>query len=235
MYSEQYEVEKVLKRRIRRGKLEYFLKWKGYGDEDNTWEPKENISTVLILDFELQNSKKSKKPTNGEEEEPSTRPRKRVPVAPTSPSPPKKTVRVGKSTTKKAKMEKKTDVRSTSVRGQRLRDSESEPELRTEFIKDMDEVNGQRHFKIQWKGKDATELVPVSYAKIKWPQQVIAFYEQRIRWETNTWKAPNKLEKNPMNPPEIEPMIQRKLIMIVLLLIVLLLIVFNYKYSYIVY
>ncbi|CAL8118114.1 unnamed protein product [Orchesella dallaii] len=190
MSSGEYEVEKILKRRIRKGKLEYLLKWKGYGDEDNTWEPKGNIGAALILDFELQNSKKIKKPTNGEEEEPSTRSRKRVPVAPTSLSPPKKTVRVGKSTTKKAKVEKKTDARSTSVRGQRLRDSESEPELKTEFIKDMDEVNGQRHFKIQWEGKDTIELVPASYAKIKWPQQVIAFYEQRIRWETKTSKAP---------------------------------------------
>ncbi|CAL8117307.1 unnamed protein product [Orchesella dallaii] len=164
-------VGKILKRRIRAVKLEYLLKWKGYGDEDNTWEPKENIGAALILDFELENSKKSTKPTN--EEEPSTRSRKSVLVAPTSPSPPKKTVR-------------KTNARFTSVRGQRARDIESEPELKTKLNKDMDEVNSQSDFKIQWEGKDTTELVPVSYAKIIWPQQTIAFYEQRIRWQTKT-------------------------------------------------
>jgi len=41
--DELYEVEKVLKERIRNKKKEYFVKWKGYSSEFNSWIPAENL------------------------------------------------------------------------------------------------------------------------------------------------------------------------------------------------
>ena len=39
----QYEVEKVLNKRKKRGRVHYLVKWLGYRDEDNTWEPEDNL------------------------------------------------------------------------------------------------------------------------------------------------------------------------------------------------
>lgn len=38
-----WEVEKVIGRRIRRGRAEYLIRWKGCSENDNTWEPAANL------------------------------------------------------------------------------------------------------------------------------------------------------------------------------------------------
>src|SRR5882762_6761474 len=36
---EEFEIEETLDSRMRRGKLQYLIHWKGYNSEDNSWEP----------------------------------------------------------------------------------------------------------------------------------------------------------------------------------------------------
>ena len=44
-----FEVEEILDKRREKNRVEYFVKWKGYGEEFNTWEPPENFSDSMII------------------------------------------------------------------------------------------------------------------------------------------------------------------------------------------
>ncbi|XP_061232971.1 chromobox protein homolog 2 [Neopsephotus bourkii] len=73
-----FAAECILSKRLRKGKLEYLVKWRGWSSKHNSWEPEENIlDPRLLLAFqkkehekELQNRKRGKRPRG--------RPRKHV-------------------------------------------------------------------------------------------------------------------------------------------------------------
>ena len=44
--QEEWEVEKILDLRQRHGKNEYLIRWKGYTQGDNTWEPEDNLQNA---------------------------------------------------------------------------------------------------------------------------------------------------------------------------------------------
>lgn len=56
--SNTYEVEKILDDKVERKRKYYMVRWKGYGKESDTWEPKTNLSCArLIIDYEKSKQK----------------------------------------------------------------------------------------------------------------------------------------------------------------------------------
>lgn len=52
--SEYYSVERLVGKRVQKGKVYYLIKWKDYGDEHNTWEPEEHCGKArkMIMQYE---------------------------------------------------------------------------------------------------------------------------------------------------------------------------------------
>lgn len=44
--EEEFEVETILDSRLRRGRLEYLVRWKGYTPEHDSWEPERNLENT---------------------------------------------------------------------------------------------------------------------------------------------------------------------------------------------
>jgi hypothetical protein len=62
----EYEVDRIMGYRKRNGQETYFIHWKGYPAEDDTWEPKKNISEAALKAWERQSQERTNdKPRKG--------------------------------------------------------------------------------------------------------------------------------------------------------------------------
>lgn len=155
--EEEYTVEKVVDSRMKNGKKEYLLKWKGYPDSENTWEPMENLDCPdLIAEFEDKKKKKElekkRKSANGTDD--------------------------GAAKKKKKVADAKTTEEDNKPRG-------FDRGLQPERIIGATDSSGELMFLMKWKDSDEADLVPARQANVKCPQIVIAFYEERLTWHTH--------------------------------------------------
>lgn len=175
--DDAYIVEKILDKRNKNGRVEYFLKWKNYPESQNTWEPKENLNCpALIKEFESkrQLTKQSATKTTTTATTKSsvvTSPsfEKKTPNKPTEPS--------------QANDNESMDYEEDSAKNENnnlLRgfDRGFEPEK----IIGATNSSGDLMFLMKWKNSNEADLVLAKTANQKCPQIVIEFYEERLTW-----------------------------------------------------
>lgn len=189
--EEEFSVEKVLDRRVRNGKVEYLLKWKGYSDADNTWEPEENLDCPdLISQFEDARKKKESSVKKEEKEKETTT----TTTTTTSSSSSSSKKRKSTTTTHTAEKEEKKEKPQAKKKAVELSSSskdETKPRgfdraLEPEKIIGATDSSGELMFLMKWRGTDEADLVPAKQANIKCPQVVIQFYEERLTWHTSS-------------------------------------------------
>lgn len=156
--EEEYVVEKVLDRRVVKGRVEYLLKWKGFTNEDNTWEPEDNLDCPDLIAEYLQSHKKA-----GDGDKKDSGKRK---VGETDNEP-------GSEDSRPKKRKDEQDKPRGFARG-----------LDPERIIGATDSSGELMFLMKWKNSDEADLVPAKEANVKCPQVVISFYEERLTWHS---------------------------------------------------
>jgi len=166
MSDEEYEVEKVLDKRVKKGQVEYLVKWKNYDDpDDNTWEPADNLKEAKPTIDKFEKDLESKNTA----------------AAKTTTSNKRKSVTNGKETdTKAPKIDSKGSKKSEETKSRGFARG-----LKPDKIIGATNEPGDLFFLIKWQGSEEADLVPAKEANLKIPQTVIKFYEGRLNWYDN--------------------------------------------------
>lgn len=171
--EEEYVVEKVTDKRMKGGKVEYLLKWKGYDDSENTWEPEENLDCPDLIGI-YENAKKQEKQAKAE-----SKTKRRT---------------EGDTATAQSKKKKVLDNALNGASNENINpqavDIEDQAQrgfdrgLMPEKIIGATDSSGELMFLMKWKNSDEADLVLAKTANVKCPQVVIQFYEERLTWHT---------------------------------------------------
>ncbi|KAJ8354455.1 hypothetical protein SKAU_G00220220 [Synaphobranchus kaupii] len=174
---QEFVVEKIIHRRVSDGKVEYYLKWKGFTDADNTWEPEDNLDCPELIEeflkhFTLEGENEedlSLIDTHGHHED--TTEISTVHMSYTEHS----VSELSGSELQESKVQDPGDREAGSPAGHI---SQLEPER----IIGSTDRQGELMFLVKWKGTEEVALLSAREASARWPQVVITFYEEKLTW-----------------------------------------------------
>ncbi|XP_030829163.1 chromobox protein homolog 1 [Strongylocentrotus purpuratus] len=171
--EEVYQVEKVVDKRIHKGRVEYLLKWKGYGDDESTWEPQDNLECPDLIEayekkIREKEALKRKSAQNVAAGDVAAKKRRKEEAAAT---------------------EKRKDSSGPSKDGKQTKQDEKKYRgfdrgLDPERIIGATESNNELLFLMKWKNNNEADLVRAKEANHRCPQIVIQFYEERLTWHS---------------------------------------------------
>ncbi|XP_045901671.1 chromobox protein homolog 3b isoform X4 [Micropterus dolomieu] len=165
---QEFVVEKIIRRRIFNGRVEYFLKWKGFTDAENTWEPEDNLDCPELIEEFLRSTHFS-----GENEEEETE--EFIPKE-----------EMTEQETEISQQQAHTAQCNNDVLETNDEQSDKPTNLTTylepECIIGSTDRQGELMFLVKWKNSDDVALLPAREASARCPQVVINFYEQKLTW-----------------------------------------------------
>ncbi|CAG8433519.1 6726_t:CDS:2 [Ambispora gerdemannii] len=179
----EYEVEVIVDHKRRMGKMTYLIKWKGYGEDEMTWERAEDLFCEdLVNDYwektnkeaqekakygNLKSSRRAKSTT-------STLGRSKSTASTQSKS------EFGKRSRTKEKGEEN-EQRPRKQRKKQVEDEESDWENQVVSVETVtrDDKTGELMVFLKWTNGE-TSKHPSREANLKCPQKMIRFYEQRL-------------------------------------------------------
>lgn len=182
---QEFTVEKIIRRRVSEidGRVEYFLKWKGFTDADNTWEPEDNLDCPELIQEFLRThpAEENQEENQGESQEQEKEVKQEVKEEPLEPH----IIPKDESDEQETEIQdysednRKTDPQHPS-KTDGPTDLSSQPE--PECILGSTDRHGELTFLMKWKNSDDVSLLSAREASARCPQVVIKFYEQKLTW-----------------------------------------------------
>ncbi|KAF7708489.1 hypothetical protein HF521_017546 [Silurus meridionalis] len=170
---QEFAVEKIIHRRVNNGKVEYYLKWKGFTDAENTWEPEDNLDCPELIEEFLRNLDVS-----GETE--------RTDVFPVDSiiQPKEEQTELDANLQHQQHSEREqTECETGESADHNTETTNNHPRIQEpERIIGSTDRQGELMFLIKWHDTDDVALLSAREASVRWPKMVIGFYEDKLSW-----------------------------------------------------
>ncbi|XP_061103220.1 chromobox protein homolog 3b isoform X1 [Conger conger] len=198
---QEFVVEKIIHRRVTDGKVEYYLKWKGFTDAENTWEPEDNLDCPELIEeflksFTLEGENEedlSRADTYGHHENPTEISTVHMtytdhPVSAVCTSSQRRSTfsrnNICGVTQNKELCGSEQQENKVPDPGEQEAGSPAGllSQLEPERIIGSTDRKGELMFLVKWKGTEEVALLSSREASARWPQVVITFYEEKLTW-----------------------------------------------------